>query len=142
MQLGSNLAFHVYRENLSTQYHTQTDSSTDSDSPSITMPLEIPVEESAKMNQDTLSLILSKLQLIEDKQSRIKTGMSTLNAENLKRADEIRNLAQIKNALVTEDESNERLHHQESSDEETTPPPQPKTIPTAGDPVRPRGNSM
>ena len=94
-QLGSNLAFHAYRENLSTQYHTLTDSSTDSESLFITMPLEIPVEESANMNQDTLSLILSKLQLIEDKQSRIETGMSILNAQNLMRADEIRNLAQI-----------------------------------------------
>ena len=93
------------------------------------MLLDIPVEESSKINQDTLFLILSKLRLIEDKQSRIKTGMSTLNAENLKRMDEIRNLAQINNALVTEDEFNEFLHHQESSDEETTPPP--KTIPTA-----------
>ena len=106
------------------------------------MPLEIPVEESSKMNQDTLSLILSKLQLIEDKQSRIETGMSTLNAENLKRSDEIRNLAQINNTLVTEDESNELLHHQESSDEETTPPLPPKTISTAGGPARPRGNGM
>ena len=68
--------------------------------------------------------------------------MSTLNAENLKQADEIRNLAQINNALFTEDESNELLHHQESSDEETTPPLQPKTILTAGGLARPRGNGM
>ena len=68
--------------------------------------------------------------------------MPTLNAENLKRADEIRNLAQINNALVTEDESNKLLHHRESSDEETMPPPPPKTILTAGGPARPRGNGM